>query len=112
MIHLFDTYIAPTAGKRIADLLASTHLSEGALVGEFEHELASSLGIINPVAVNSGTSALHLAMVLAGIKPDDEVILPAQTFIASGLAVKYVGATPVFADVDYETGNIDQIGRA
>jgi perosamine synthetase len=107
MIHLFDTYIAPSAKEKIADLLASTHISEGALVAEFERALASALGVLNPVAVNSGTSALHLAMVLAGIKPGDEVILPAQTFIASGLVIKYVGATPVFADIEYETGNID-----
>ncbi len=87
-------------------VLASTFLSEGKLVSDFEGKLSKDLEIWQPVAVNSGTSALHLALILAGVKPGDEVILPAQTFIATGLAIKYVGATPVFADIDYATGNI------
>ena len=82
-------------------------LSEGKLVKEFEDKLASDLGWINPVALNSGTSALHLALVVAGVGKGDEVIIPSQTFIATGLAVLYVGATPVFVDIEYATGNID-----
>jgi perosamine synthetase len=57
--------------------------------------------------LNSGTSALHLALEVAGVGPGDEVILAPQTFIASALAVVQVGATPVFADIQYQTGNID-----
>jgi perosamine synthetase len=63
--------------------------------------------MIRPVAVNSGTSALHLALVLSGVGPGSEVILPPQTFVASGLAVLMCGAKPVFADIDRFTGNID-----
>lgn len=107
MISLFNTHISPGAARRVADVLASNFISEGQVVAEFEKALAANIGMLNPVAVNSGTSALHLAVVLAGIKPGDEVILPAQTFIASALAIKYAGGIPVFADIKYETGNID-----
>lgn len=106
-MNFFNTYISPDAYQAVKDVLDSTLLSEGKLVAKFETELQTSLGINNVVALNSGTSALHLALVLAGIGEGDEVILPAQTFIASGLAIKYVGATPVFADIQYQTGNID-----
>lgn len=106
-MNFFDTYVSPSAHKAVSEVLATTMLSEGKLVAKFEAEIHSSIGIKNLVALNSGTSALHLALVLAGIGEGDEVILPAQTFIASGLAIKYVGATPVFADIQYQTGNID-----
>lgn len=107
MIGIFTTHVSENAPKLVASLLATTFLSEGKLVAEFEKSLATQLGIMNPIAVNSGTSALHLAVLLADVRLGDEVILPAQTFIASGLAIKYAGATPVFADINYQTGNID-----
>jgi perosamine synthetase len=106
-IPLFNTYIHPSAKEKVTKVLDSTFISEGKLVKEFEDKLADTLGCVNPIALNSGTSALHLAVVLAGVGPGDEVILPAQTFIATGLAILYCGATPVFADIQYETGNID-----
>ena len=55
------------------------------------------------IAVDSGTAALHLAMLAAGIGPGDEVLVPANTFIATAWGVAYVGATPSFCDVDLET---------
>src|SRR5262249_43887055 len=73
----------------------------------FEQELATTLGLIRPVAVNSGTSALHLALEVAGVGSGDEVILPAQTFVASGLSILMCDAAPVFADIQPFTGNID-----
>ena len=106
-IPLFNTYIDPSAKEKIGAVLDSTFLSEGKIVKEFESRLAGDLGWINPLAVNSGTSALHLAITLAGVGPGDEVILPAQTFIATGMVILYQGATPVFADIQYNTGNID-----
>lgn len=106
-ISFFGTYIDRSATETIESVLHLTFLSEGELVKEFESRLSNKLGIINPVAVNSGTSALHLALILADIKPGDEVICPPQTFIATGMAILYCGATPVFADIQYETGNID-----
>lgn len=87
-------------------MFESEHLSEGKVVAEFERALAGQLGLANPVCVNSGTSALHLALLAFGLRPDDEVILPPQTFIATALAVKYVRAKIVFADIDPNTGNI------
>jgi dTDP-4-amino-4,6-dideoxygalactose transaminase len=72
-----------------------------------ERELAAFLGANQAVGVNSGTDALHLPLVAAGIGPDDEVVIPGFTFFATGEAVSYTGATPVFADVDEGTFNLD-----
>lgn len=108
-IGIFNTYIHPDAAANVRAVLDSTFLSEGKLVKEFELQLTTQFGLANPIAVNSGTSALHLALVLAGIKPGDEVICPAQTFVATGLAVLQSGAVPVFADIQYDTGNIDPV---
>lgn len=104
---MFDTFISPKAAEYVGRVLDSTYISEGAKVKEFEEKLASTLGWIHPVAVNSGTSSLHLALVLAGIEPGDEVICPAQTFVATGLVILQQKATPVFADIQYATGNVD-----
>lgn len=108
-IPFFNTYIDAKAYALIKKTLKSTFISEGQLVEEFENRL-KQFGLINPVCVNSGTSALHLALILAGVKRGDEVIIPAQTFIATGLAVCYQQAKPVFADIEYSTGNIDSKG--
>lgn len=74
--------------------------SAGAFVDRFERSLASATGAAHVVAVSSGTAALHLALLVSGIGPDDEVVLPALTFVATANAVRYVGAWPVFVDVD------------
>lgn len=105
-IPLFNTYVNPDAYKSVQEVLFTTFLSEGKIVNQFERRLSQDLGIVNPVAVNSGTSALHLALILSGISEGDEVILPAQTFIASGLVILQQKAIPVFADINYNTGNI------
>lgn len=105
-INFFNTYIDSNAFDRVKSVLDSTFLSEGELVKEFEKQLAARLNLSNPVAVNSGTSALHLALVLAGVKQGDEVICPAQTFVATATVILQQGAVPIFADIDYETGNI------
>jgi len=106
-IPIFHTHISNDAPDAVSAVLRTTMLSEGALVSRFEESLCKVLGIGNSVAVNSGTSALHLALALSGVGPGDEVILPAQTFIASGLTVMMTGAKPVFADINYSTGNLD-----
>jgi dTDP-4-amino-4,6-dideoxygalactose transaminase len=72
-----------------------------------ERELAAFLGARHAVGVNSGTDALHLPLVACGTGPGDEVIIPGFTFFATGEAVSYTGATPVFADVDPGTFNLD-----
>lgn len=105
-IPFFATYIDPSAFSLVQQTLKSTFISEGRLTIEFEEKL-KQFGLLNPFAVNSGTSALHLALVLSDVGKDDEVIIPAQTFIATALVVTYQRAKPVFADIDYTTGNID-----
>ncbi|MBV8032160.1 MAG: DegT/DnrJ/EryC1/StrS family aminotransferase [Betaproteobacteria bacterium] len=72
-----------------------------------EKELASYTGAAHAVGVNSGTDALHLALVAAGVGPGDEVVVPAFTFFASAEAVSYTGATPVFCDIELASFNID-----
>src|SRR5262249_24675541 len=106
-MNFFHTHISPKAVGLVAETLRSTFISEGDRVRQFEQELATTLGLIRPVAVNSGTSALHLALEVAGVGSGDEVILPAQTFVASGLSILMCDAAPVFADIQPFTGNID-----
>ena len=79
----------------------------GAEVEAFEREFAEYCGVAHCVGINSGTAALTLALIAAGIGPGDEVIVPAHTFIASALAVVHAGATPVFCDVEADTALID-----
>ncbi len=105
-MEFFTSSISEQAIEQVVACLTSSFVSEGKIVENFERKLTDSLGIINPITVNSGTSALHLGMLLADVKAGDEVILPAQTFIASALAILYVGAKPVFADIDPKTANI------
>lgn len=109
MISMFHTFISPEAEARVCETLRSGFLSEGKLVQEFEHRLSTDLGLQNPVAVNSGSTALLLALVLAGVKPGDEVICPAQTFVATALAVMHLQARPVFCDIEFDTGNLSTI---
>ena len=76
-------------------------------VEEFERNFASTLGYPNALGMNSGTSPLHVACMAAGIGPGDEVVVPAFTFIASAWGAHYVGAKPVFADIEEGTYNLD-----
>jgi len=79
-------------------------------VAEFEGEFAAYCEVKHCVALNSGTSALHLALLAAGVGRGDEVITTANTFIATAEAISYTGARPVFADIDPATANIDPRG--
>ncbi|MGH9395375.1 MAG: DegT/DnrJ/EryC1/StrS family aminotransferase [Terriglobia bacterium] len=79
----------------------------GEEVAQFEKEFAAYCQTKYCVAVNSGTSALHLALLAVGVCPGDEVITSANTFIATAEAISYTGARPVFVDIDPETANID-----
>ena len=92
--------------QRVSWTVESGQLSEGVRVKQFEQELKEKLGLRNPVCTNSGTSALQMGLLLACVRPEDEVILPPQTFIATGTVILQCGATPVFADIDPSTGNI------
>ncbi|MGO8813492.1 MAG: DegT/DnrJ/EryC1/StrS family aminotransferase [Terriglobia bacterium] len=79
----------------------------GEEVQEFEREFAAYCGVKHCVAVNSGTSALHLALLGVGVHVGDEVITTPNTFIATAEAISYTGAKPVFVDIDPRTANID-----
>ena len=85
----------------------STSFSGGTFVQEFESDFAQFCQVKYAVGVNNGTSALHLAMLALGIGSGDEVIIPANTFIATAWAVSYTGATPVFVDCTPDTWEID-----
>lgn len=87
--------------------LKSPNLTQGEIVNEFENKVARYCGAKYAVAVNSGTAALHAACFAAGIKAGDEVITSPITFVASANCVLYSGGKPVFADIDWETINID-----
>jgi len=78
-------------------------------VAKFEEEFAAYCEVKHCVALNSGTSALHLALLAAGIQPGDEVITTSNTFIATAEAISYTGAVPVFVDIDPITANIDPL---
>lgn len=88
----------------VAAALRSDYLTTGPLVGQFEAAFAKASGANHAVASNSGTAALHLAMLALGLGPDDAVIVPTVTFLATANAVRMTGAEVVFADVDADTG--------
>lgn len=111
-IPMIDPAAEYRALKEEIDAAVSRVLASGRYVlgpeGEaLERELAAFIGAAHAVGVNSGTDALHLALVAAGVGPGDEVVVPAFTFFASAEAVSYTGARPVFADVDPATFNLD-----
>jgi len=89
-----------------ADAVRSGWVAQGPRVARFEQEFAATVGAGHGVAVSSCTTGLHLALVLLRLGPGDEVIVPSLSFIATANAVRYVGATPIFADVDLATGNL------
>lgn len=81
--------------------------AKGPFIDEFEERLATYLGVDHAVTVNSGTTALIAALRAHGVGPGDEVVLPSFTFIATANAVKFLGADPVFADIERETYGLD-----
>ena len=89
-----------------AEAVRSGWVAQGPRVREFEEAFAASVGAQHGVAVSSCTTGLHLAVHVLGIGPGDEVVVPSLSFIATANAVRYTGATPVFADVEVETGNL------
>ena len=92
----------------VSDCVQSGWVSSlGKYIGEFERQFAEFCGTRHGIAVSNGTTALHLALAALGIGPGDEVIIPTFTFIATANAVHYTGATPVFADSEALTWNID-----
>jgi perosamine synthetase len=99
-------WLGPEEAKAAAEAVASGWIAQGPRVAEFEAAFASAIGTGHGVAVSSCTTALHLALIVAGIGPGDEVVVPSLSFIATANAARYVGAVPVFADVDETTQNL------
>ena len=102
----------PSIGARelelITDCVKSTWVSSlGEYIIQFEAEFAQFCGMRYGIATSNGTTALHLALVVLGIGPGDEVIVPTLTFVATANAVSYTGAKPVFADVDMASWTLD-----
>jgi dTDP-4-amino-4,6-dideoxygalactose transaminase len=99
--------IEPEAMPDLGRLFAASAFCLGPWVEHFEADAADYLQVAHAVGVNSGTSALHLALIAAGIGPGDHVLVPTNTFIATVWAVLYVGAIPVLCDVEPASWNID-----
>ena len=91
----------------VVRVLRSSRLSLGPVLQEFERRFAKYIGAPHAVAVSSGTAGLHLSLLALGIRAGDEVIVPSFTFIAAANAIRYVGAVPVFVDIDPVTLNMD-----
>ena len=91
----------------IQQVLESGYLTTGPMTQRFEQLVAEYLGVKHAVAVSSGTTALHLALICLGIGPGDEVLVPDFTFPASANVVRHCGAIPVLVDIDLATFNID-----
>ncbi|GAA1613268.1 DegT/DnrJ/EryC1/StrS family aminotransferase [Actinoplanes couchii] len=106
MIPVMIPDLGEEEAQAAAEAIRSGWVAQGPRVARFETEFAAAVGAGHGVAVSSCTTGLHLALVLLGIGPGDEVIVPSLSFIATANAVRYVGATPVFADVELATGNL------
>lgn len=107
-IVLFHPHISERQRQRVHDQLGTRWIGQGPTVERFEHEFSRMFCDGLPAsAVGSGTDALHLAYLLAGIKAGDEVITPVFTCTATNIPLLYIGAKPVFADIEHRSLNID-----
>jgi dTDP-4-amino-4,6-dideoxygalactose transaminase len=97
----------PQIDAAVARVIDSAQFVLGPEVSAFEDRFAAYCGVKHCTALNSGTSALHLALLAAGIGPGDEVITVSMTFVATTAAILYCGAKPVFVDVDPDTWTMD-----
>jgi perosamine synthetase len=107
LIPITKPYLGEEEAQAAAAAIRSGWVAQGPLVTKFERAVAERLGVKHVVATSNCTTSLHLALICAGIGPGDEVIVPSFTFIATANAVLYVGATPVFVDIDARTYNLD-----
>src|SRR3989344_1064 len=105
-IPVASAYITEEDAKAVYDVVKSTWLSQGKKVLEFEEQFKKYVNAKHAIAVNNGTSAIHLILAGLGIKQGDEVILPSMTFISTANAVLYQNATPILAECDPKTYNI------
>lgn len=106
MIPIAKPYLTSDEAQAAYDVILSGWVTQGPKVQEFEEKFSAYTGANHAVAVSSCTTALHLALIVAGIKSGDEVICPSMSFIATANAIVYTGAKPVFAEVNSQY-NID-----
>jgi dTDP-4-amino-4,6-dideoxygalactose transaminase len=106
MIPVMKPWMGEEEAQAAAEAVRSGWVAQGPRVAEFEQRFAERIGAAEGVAVSSCTTALHLCLHLLGIGPGDEVVVPSFSFIATANCAVYVGATPVFADVEAEDGNL------
>jgi aminotransferase in exopolysaccharide biosynthesis len=106
--HLHEPSFEGNELKYLKECIESTFVSSsGVFVDKFESDLANFTGAKYAISVVNGTAALHLSLILSGVKPGDEVLVPALSFVATANAVAYCGATPHFVDSSYETLGMD-----
>jgi dTDP-4-amino-4,6-dideoxygalactose transaminase len=106
-IPIARPFVGREEEEAVVQSLRSGWLSQGPQVAEFERRFAEFVGAKHAIAVSSCTTALHLAFIGANIGPGDEVLCPSFSFIATANSIRYVGATPVFVDIDRVSFNID-----
>ena len=105
-INVMQPWLGPEEIAAVTEVLTSGWVAQGPRVAAFEAEFARIQQAQHAVATSSCTSALHLALIVAGVGRGDDVVVPSFSFIATANASAYVGARPVFADVDRATGNL------
>lgn len=105
-INVMKPWLGAEEAAALAEVIDSGWVAQGPRVAAFEAAFAAAVQAPHAVATSNCTTALHLALVVAGMGPGDDVVVPSFSFIATSNAATYVGANPVFADVDPVTGNL------